>query len=90
MISSVWATMKNSITRQVKTPIHLSGDQAMQVWQQMAEPRQRLMLRAALGRMEMTRWFCAAVTTMSSTLAYATDDASRTGFDQASWLLVKG
>ena len=40
--------------------------------------------------MEMTRWFCAAVTTMSSTLAYATDYASRTGFDQASWLLVKG
>ena len=40
--------------------------------------------------MEMTHWFCAAITTMSGSLAYATDYASRTGFDQASWLPVKG
>lgn len=40
--------------------------------------------------MEMAHWSCAAITTMSGSLAYATDGASRTGFDQASWLPVKG
>ena len=39
---------------------------------------------------EMARWFCAAITTMFGSMAYAIDYASRTGFDQTSWLPVKG
>ncbi len=39
---------------------------------------------------EMARWFCTAITTMLGSMAYAIDTVTRTGFDQTSWLPVKG
>jgi len=39
---------------------------------------------------EMAQWFCAAITTMFGSVAYVIDCAGRTGFDQASWLPVRG
>jgi hypothetical protein len=38
---------------------------------------------------EMTQWFCAAVT-MFSSMAFAMDKVNRTGFDQTSWQPQKG
>ena len=39
---------------------------------------------------QMAQWFCGAVTMMLSSMAYALDMAKQTGFDQTSWLPVKG
>jgi roadblock/LC7 domain-containing protein len=39
---------------------------------------------------EMAHWFCAAITTMLSSMAYAIDVVSRTGFDLPSLLPMKG
>jgi len=39
---------------------------------------------------EMALWFCAAITTMLGSMAYAIDSVTRTGFGQTSWLPVKG
>ncbi len=39
---------------------------------------------------EMTHWFCTAITMMFGSMAYAIDGFSRTGFDQSSWLPVRG
>jgi roadblock/LC7 domain-containing protein len=39
---------------------------------------------------DMAHWFCAAVTTMFGSMAYAFDCANRSGFDLPSWLPVKG
>ena len=38
----------------------------------------------------MAQWFCAAITTMFGSMAYAVDLVDRTGFDQSSWLPVHG
>jgi roadblock/LC7 domain-containing protein len=40
--------------------------------------------------MEMAHWFCTTITMMFGSLAYAVDSLTRTGFDQSSWLPVKG
>jgi roadblock/LC7 domain-containing protein len=40
--------------------------------------------------MEMAHWFCITITTLFGSLAYAVDSLTRTGFDQSSWLPVKG
>jgi roadblock/LC7 domain-containing protein len=37
----------------------------------------------------MAQWFCAAITTMFSSMAYAVDLVDRTGLDQTSWLPVR-
>lgn len=39
---------------------------------------------------QMAQWFCAAVSMMLYSMAYAIDMTKRTGFDQTSWLPVKG
>jgi roadblock/LC7 domain-containing protein len=39
---------------------------------------------------EMARWFCAAITMMLQSMAHAIDSVTRTGWDQTSWLPVKG
>jgi roadblock/LC7 domain-containing protein len=39
---------------------------------------------------EMALWFCAAITMMLGSMANAIDSVTRTGFDQSSWLPVKG
>ena len=36
----------------------------------------------------ITQWFCAAVTTMFGSMAYAVDTLTQSGFNQASWLPV--
>ena len=36
----------------------------------------------------VAQWFCAAVTTMSGSMAYAVDTVNQSGFDQTSWLPV--
>jgi roadblock/LC7 domain-containing protein len=36
------------------------------------------------------QWFCAAVTSMFGSMAYAVDTLSQSGFDQSSWLPVQG
>jgi roadblock/LC7 domain-containing protein len=38
----------------------------------------------------MTQWFCAAVSTMFGSMAYAVDTVKQGGFDQSSWLPVRG
>ena len=38
---------------------------------------------------EMAQRFCAAVTVMFSSMAFAMDEVNRTGFDQTSWLPQK-
>jgi roadblock/LC7 domain-containing protein len=38
----------------------------------------------------MTQWFCAAVSTMFGSMAYAVDTVKQSGFDQSSWLPVHG
>jgi roadblock/LC7 domain-containing protein len=35
------------------------------------------------------QWFCAAVTTMFGSMAYAVDTLSQVGFNQAGWLRVR-
>jgi roadblock/LC7 domain-containing protein len=37
----------------------------------------------------MMQWFCSAVSTMFSSMAYAVDTLEQDGFDQASWLPVR-
>jgi roadblock/LC7 domain-containing protein len=37
----------------------------------------------------VTQWFCAAVTTMFGSMAYAVDTLKQIGFDQTSWLPVR-
>jgi roadblock/LC7 domain-containing protein len=39
---------------------------------------------------ELTQWFCAAIAMMFNSMAFAVDSIGRTGFDQTSWLPVKG
>lgn len=39
---------------------------------------------------EMAQWFCAAVTMMFGSMAFAMDEVNRTDFDQTSWLPQKG
>lgn len=39
---------------------------------------------------EMAQWFCSAITRMFSSMAFALDRVGRTGFDDSSWLPVKG
>jgi roadblock/LC7 domain-containing protein len=39
---------------------------------------------------EMAQWFCSAITSMFGSMAYAVDRVNRTGFDDSSWLPVKG
>ncbi len=39
---------------------------------------------------EMAQWFCAAVTVLFSSMAFAMDEVKSTGFDQTSWLPQKG
>jgi roadblock/LC7 domain-containing protein len=39
---------------------------------------------------DMALWFCAAITTMLGSMAYAIDSVTRTAFNQTSWLPVKG
>ena len=36
----------------------------------------------------IAQWFCAAVTTMFGSMAYAVDTVTQSGFSQASWLPV--
>ncbi len=36
------------------------------------------------------RWFCAAATSMFGSMAYAVDTVRQSGFDQTSWLPVRG
>lgn len=38
----------------------------------------------------IAQWFCAAVTTMLNSMAFAIDMSKQGGFDQTSWLPVKG
>jgi roadblock/LC7 domain-containing protein len=38
---------------------------------------------------EMAQWFCAAVTMMFNSMAFAMNEVNRTGFDQTSWLPQK-
>ena len=40
--------------------------------------------------LEMARSFCAAITMMFNSLAFAADSITRTGFDPSSWLPQKG
>ena len=37
----------------------------------------------------ITQWFCAAVTTMFGSMAYAVDTLTQSGFNQTSWLPVQ-
>jgi roadblock/LC7 domain-containing protein len=37
----------------------------------------------------VAQWFCAAVTTMFGSMAYAVDTLDQSGFDQTSWLPVR-
>ena len=37
----------------------------------------------------IAQWFCAAVTTMFGSMAYAVDTVTQSGFSQASWLPVR-
>jgi roadblock/LC7 domain-containing protein len=37
----------------------------------------------------MAQWFCAAVTTMFGSMAYAVDTLNQSGFNQTSWLPVQ-
>jgi roadblock/LC7 domain-containing protein len=37
----------------------------------------------------MAQWFCAAITTMFGSMAYAVDLVEQSGFDQTSWLPVR-
>jgi len=37
----------------------------------------------------VAQWFCAAVTTMFGSMAYAVDTLKQSGFDQTSWLPVR-
>ena len=37
----------------------------------------------------MTKWFCAAITAMFGSLAYAVDIVDQGGFNEASWLPVR-
>ena len=37
---------------------------------------------------EIAQWFCAAVTTMFGSMAYAVDTLTQSGFNQTSWLPV--
>jgi roadblock/LC7 domain-containing protein len=37
----------------------------------------------------MAQWFCAAITMMFSSMAYAVDLVDQSGFDQTSWLPVR-
>ncbi len=43
-----------------------------------------------LAATEMTQWFCAAITMMLSSMAHAIDSMDQSGFDQTSWLPIKG
>jgi roadblock/LC7 domain-containing protein len=38
----------------------------------------------------ITQWFCAAVTTMFGSMAYAVDTLTQSGFTQTRWLPVHG
>jgi len=38
----------------------------------------------------IAQWFCAAVTTMFGSMAYAVDTLNQGGFDQSSWLPMRG
>jgi roadblock/LC7 domain-containing protein len=40
--------------------------------------------------MAMSQWFCTAITSVLGSMAYAIDVASHSGFDQSSWLPLKG
>jgi roadblock/LC7 domain-containing protein len=40
--------------------------------------------------LEMAQWFCVAVTAMFSSMAFAVNSVSATGFGQPSWLPLKG
>jgi len=37
----------------------------------------------------MAQWFCAAITTMFSSMAYAVDIAEQSGFDESGWLPLR-
>jgi roadblock/LC7 domain-containing protein len=37
----------------------------------------------------IAQWFCAAVTTMFGSMAYAVDTVTQSGFDRSSWLPVR-
>jgi roadblock/LC7 domain-containing protein len=38
----------------------------------------------------MTQWFCAAITTMFGSMAFAVDIVNQSGFNETSWLPVQG
>ena len=38
----------------------------------------------------MAQWFCAAITTMFSSMAYAIDSMNQSGFNETNWLPLQG
>jgi roadblock/LC7 domain-containing protein len=38
----------------------------------------------------LAQWFCAAITTMFNSMAYAIDSMNQSGFSETSWLPLKG
>ncbi len=55
-----------------------------------AEHRTKGLYLENLAATEMAQWFCAAITMMLSSMAHAIDGMNQTGFDQTSWLPIKG
>jgi roadblock/LC7 domain-containing protein len=54
-----------------------------------AEYKRKALFIENPSAVELTQWFCAAITMMFHSMAFAVDVIGRTGFDQTSWLPVK-
>ena len=53
-----------------------------------AEQKTKSLVVANPASVGMAQWFCAAVTTMFGSMAFAVDTVTQSGFDQSSWLPV--